>query len=212
MIAVTDDDCVPDRWWIKTIDRVFSSSDAPDAVTGRVLPLGPETRGLYAVSSREGIVRAEFHGKIEPWIIGTGGNFAIKRQWFECIGLYDERLGAGSPGAGAEDMDLFYRLMRARARVLYEPDSLVYHERQSKARRIASRSTYGRGMGVFCAIWMRCFDPYALRILYRWLSVHSRMLGSALVRGRWVTTYEEYLMLQGTIRGLIQGLCLRKGL
>ena len=156
------------------------------------------------------MIRAEFVGKREPWIIGTGGNFAVKRYWFDRIGLYDERLGAGSPGGGAEDMDLFYRLMCARARVLYEPDSLVYHERQSKGRRIASRSTYGQGMGVFCALWMRRSDLYALRILYRWLAIHSRMLVSALLKGRWLTTYEEYLMLQGTIRGVVQGLCMRK--
>jgi hypothetical protein len=107
-------------------------------------------------------------------------------------------------------MDIFYRLTSAGARVRYEPDALVYHERQSKARRIASRSSYGRGIGVFCSIWLRRCDAYALRILSRWLFNHSWAMAAALRRRQWTSIYEEFLMLQGTIRGLVQGLCMRE--
>jgi glycosyltransferase involved in cell wall biosynthesis len=207
-IAITDDDCVPDHNWIAVIQGTFCLPDAPDAITGRVLPLGLDAPGLYAVSSRRSTVRAEFSGKIDPWLVGTGGNFAITRQWLKWVGLYDERLGAGSSGGGGEDMDFFYRLTSAGARILYEPASLIYHERQSKARRIASRSSYGRGIGVFCAIWLRRRDTYALQILYRWLFNHSLAMAIALRHRRWISVYEEFLMVQGTIRGLFQGLCL----
>jgi len=206
LVAITDDDCVPDPGWIASIERAFSLSCAPDAVTGRVLPLGPDVPGLYAVSSRRNVVRAEFSGKIEPWLVGTGGNFAVTRQWLDRIGPYDEHLGVGSPGGGGEDMDFFYRLTRAGGRILYEPESIIYHERQSKARRIASRSSYGRGIGFFCAIWLRRRDPYALRILYRWLFNHSGAMAAAFRSGQWTSVYEEFLMLEGTIRGLFQGL------
>jgi GT2 family glycosyltransferase len=209
-IAITDDDCVPDHLWVATIERVVSSENPPDAVTGRVLPLGPETPGLYAVSSRTNTTRAEFTGKVEPWRVGTGGNCAVARRWVDQIGLYDERLGAGSAGGGGEDMDFFYRLTRAGARVLYEPDALIYHERQSKRRRIASRSSYGRGMGTFCGIWLRRRDLFALYILYRWLFIHCWMMVSGLRRGNWTKLYEEFLMLQGTVRGLVRGLCERE--
>jgi GT2 family glycosyltransferase len=209
VVAITDDDCVPDQGWIATIKQAFSSPYAPDAVTGRVLPLGPDIPGLYAVSSRRSVIRAEFSGKIEPWLVGTGGNFAVTRQWLDRIGPYDVRLGVGSPGGAGEDMDFFYRLTSAGARVLYEPDSIIYHERQSKARRIASRSSYGRGIGVFCAIWLRRRDTYALQILYRWLFNHSWAIAVALRHGRWISVYEELLMLEGVIGGLFQGLWMR---
>lgn len=113
VVAFTDDDCVPDRGWITAIDRTFASPTTPDAMTGRVLPLGPDEPGLYAASLRESIKRTEFKGKVVPWVVGTGGNFAAKREWFKRIGGYDERLGPGSPGKAAEDLDLFYQLLRA---------------------------------------------------------------------------------------------------
>src|SRR5262245_49970316 len=52
IVAVSDDDCVADARWVKAIASEFASAHPPDAVTGRVLPLGPEVAGLYAVSSR----------------------------------------------------------------------------------------------------------------------------------------------------------------
>jgi GT2 family glycosyltransferase len=206
LLAITDDDCVPDKRWIAIVERVFSSVKAPDALTGRVLPLGQEVPGLYAVSSRSARQRVEFSGRVEPWLVGTGGNFAIKQEWLERVGTFDERLGAGSPGGGAEDIDLLYRLASAGARILYDPDALIYHERQSKVRRLASRLTYGRGIGVFCAKWMRRRDPYAWRILGQWLFLRARLTASALRRGRLDSVYEEWLVLQGTARGLLQGI------
>lgn len=205
-IAFTDDDCVPDPGWIAAIHRTFAETPAPDAVTGRVLPLGPEAPGLYPVSTRSAAEAAVFGGKVEPWRVGTGGNLAVTRSWFERIGLYDERLGAGSPGGGGEDMDLLYRLLRAGARIRYEPDVLIFHERQTKARRLATRSSYGRGIGVFCSLWLRRRDAYALYLLYRWTANRLRLLATALRARRWAGVYEEYLMLSGTLRGVLHGL------
>src|SRR5258707_9646258 len=74
IVAVTDDDCVPDPFWIANIERIFGQPNPPDAVTGRVLPLGPETTGAYAVSLREGAAQKEYSGKSLPWFVGSGGN------------------------------------------------------------------------------------------------------------------------------------------
>ena len=103
-------------------------------------------------------------------------------------------------------MDLFYRLLRAGARIRYEPDALVHHERQSKAGRVARRPMYGHGMGASCMFLLREGDLYALRILGYWLVFRTRLLASALVHGQWMTVYEEWLMLLGTVRGMIHGL------
>lgn len=207
VLAVTDDDCVPDPGWIAAIDRVFALPNAPDVVTGRVLPLGPEIPGHYPASIRSNMNRLEFRGKVEPWIAGTGGNFAVRRAWLDRIGLYDERLGPGSPGGtAAEDIDLLYRLLRAGAIVRYDPDALIYHQRQSKVQRIASRSNYGRGMGAFCGIWIRHRDRYAVQMLARWLLDHSHALAGALRRRQWMRAYEESLLLRGSFGGLVYGL------
>ncbi len=207
VVAVTDDDCVPAAGWIAAIERGFASPDAPHALTGRILPLGPDVPGTYVIAARVSPLRADFRGKALPWLVGSGGNFAVKRDWFARSGGFDERLGAGSPGKAAEDMDFFYRLLRAGARIRYEPDSLVYHQRHSKAKRMRTRYSYGYGMGAFCALWLRRGDLYAMRIFGHWLSWQCWALAVATGRGRWPEAYQRSLSLRGTLSGLIYGLC-----
>jgi glycosyltransferase involved in cell wall biosynthesis len=206
VVAVTDDDCMSDRGWIAAIERTFASPTAPDAMTGRVLALGPDEPGLYAASLRRSMKRAEFTGKVVPWIVGTGGNFAVKHEWFNRVGGYDERLGPGSPGKAAEDMDLLYRLLRAGARIQYEPDALIYHERQNKSRRMASRWSYGYGTGAFCGIWLCRGDLFALQIIGYWLRDQCRLLADAIGRRQWLQVYQRSLSLRGTVRGFVYGL------
>jgi GT2 family glycosyltransferase len=206
VVAVTDDDCVPDPGWVAAIERAFASPAAPHALGGKVLPLGPHVPGTYGIALREGTVRADFSGRALPWLIGGGNNFAVKRDWFDRAGGFDERLGVGSPGKAAEDMDFFYRLLRAGARVRYEPEVLVYHQRQSEAQRLTSRYTYGYGIGAFCIIWLRRGDLYALRIFGHWLCWQCKDLASATGRLQWLDAYQRWLILRGTLSGLIYGL------
>ncbi|HEX7120000.1 MAG TPA: glycosyltransferase [Longimicrobiales bacterium] len=210
ILAFTDDDCVPARGWVATLDRVFAESTELAAVTGPVLPLGPARPGLHAVSGRTSAVRAEYRVRALPWRVGTGGNTAVRRAWLERLGGFDERLGAGTPGGAGEDMDLLYRLLRAGGTIRYEPDARVFHERQSTARRLASRPRYGHGMGAFCALRLRRRDPYALAILARWCLDRGRILAGACLLARWRRAREEALMLRGAGAGLIYGLRLRE--
>ena len=212
IVAVTDDDCVPAPDWIARIEQAFAPPSQIDALTGRVLPLGLETPGLYAVSSRTSTVRAEFDSRAMPWNVGSGNNFAVKREWLNRIGGNDERLGPGSPGQGAVDMDLFYRLLRTGARIRYEPALLVYHARTSKAGRLARRIPYGYGMGACCSLWLRQKDYQALHVLAHWLLMRVRRLVTGLWRRHWLLVYEEVLVLVGTLRGLIHGFRLQSRL
>jgi GT2 family glycosyltransferase len=203
---VTDDDCEPTPNWVAKIEQAFASPNSIDAVTGRVLPLGPETVGTYAVSSRTSTQQIEFKGKANPWYVGSGNNFAVRREGLECMGGNDERLGPGSPGQGGVDMDLFYRLLRAGARIRYEPELLVYHARTSKAGRISRRIPYGFGMGACCTLWLRQKDPYALRVLLSWFFLRTSRLFEGLLRRQWMRVYEEGLVLLGTLKGLVHGM------
>jgi O-antigen biosynthesis protein len=206
VVAVTDDDCLPAPNWIAVIQRAFAPPDRIDALTGRVLPLGHARPGLYAVSSRTSEVRAEFERNAMPWEIGSGNNFAVKRDWLNRIGGNDARLGPGSPGQGGLDMDLFYRLLRTGARIRYEPQSLVYHEQTTKAGRMARRGPYGYGIGAGCIIRLREGDRQALRILTRWALMRLWRLAGALGRREWMLVCEEVLVLGGTVRGIGYGI------
>lgn len=209
VVAFTDDDCVPDAAWVAQVVAAFSGSEQPNAVTGRVLPLGPERPGLYAVSSRLSPHRTVYRRRTLPWNVGSGGNTAVERGWLARIGGFDETLGACAPGRAAEDTDLLYRLLVAGATVQYEPDAVVFHERQDLARRLASRPAYGFGMGAFCAKWARRGDPYAVWMLGRWMLERARALLASFVRLRSRRIREELMMLHGAMRGVGYGLWVR---
>jgi GT2 family glycosyltransferase len=206
IVAFTDDDCIPDQHWIGAIERAFVSMPSPDAVTGRILPYGPQVPSTHVVSPRDRVLRGDFRGKTVPWLIGSGGNFAIRREWFARIGRYDERLGAGSSGRAAEDSEFFYRLLCAGGRIRYEPDAIVYHQRQTKAQRLTSRRNYGFGIGAFCGILFRRRDPYALYILGYWFFSLTREFAASITRRDSLGAYQRLLGFQGTVRGLIYGL------
>ena len=209
ILAITDDDCVPGTHWVSVIQRCFALPDPPDAVSGRVLPLGPEKPGTWPVSTRAGTDVKEYRGRAIPWHVGTGGNFAVRKEWLERAGGYDERLGAGTAGRAGEDVDLLYRLLRLGARIRYEPAALVYHERQDASRRRSSRFSYGHGIGAFCGVTARRGDSSAILLLSRWLFLRAKIACKAAVRGNWRVLPEEVLVLRGTASGVWFGLRLQ---
>jgi len=205
-VAVLDDDCVANRRWVETVDRLLDH-DGLDLVGGRVLPLADSRPGVVPVSSRTSERRLELRWPTPPWDLGSGNNFACRREWFMRIGGCDERLGPGSPGRGGVDMDLFYRLLRAGARARYEPDLVVHHEQQQPEGRLTRRGAYGFGMAAACALWMReGRDRQALRILGAWIAMRGRLLAVAVRHRRWRSVREELLVLGGTARGVVHGL------
>ena len=206
VVAVIDDDCIADPDWIVVLERTFASDPELALVCGRVQPLAPSGDRVVAVASRTSLRRRAFTGKSAPWNVGSGNNFALRREWFERIGGCDERLGPGTPGLGALDMDLFYRVLRDGGRALYEPGAVVRHERATRDARIARRWPYGYGMGAACALRLREADLYGARLLAGWLALRLRVLASALIRGRVAALREEALVLAGTAAGIVYGL------
>jgi GT2 family glycosyltransferase len=210
IIAFTDDDCIPDRGWVAAINRALVEAPEIDAVTGRVLPFGPETPDTYPVSSRESTQRKDYHGKSIPWLVGTGGNFAFRRSWQERIGKFDEQLGAGSSGRACEDGDFIYRMLRAGAYIRYEPEAVIFHRRQSIVQRLNSRWNYGYGIGAFCGLWLRKLELYVGYILLYWIIGLLREMVSFAVTRNWEEVHQRMLIVRGTLRGLGYGLWVKK--
>jgi GT2 family glycosyltransferase len=205
-VAVTDDDCVVDERWLELVMRAFASDPALDVVTGRVLALPADGERTWPVSLRESTTRAVFAAHAPPWDVGSGNNFTVRRATFLRIGGCDERLGPGSPARGGVDMDLFYRLLRADARIRYEPDAVVRHERQDYAARLARRPMYGHGMGAMVALRLREGDGGVVRVFTGWMALRLRMLARAAPRRDGRAAREELVMLWSTIAGVGHGL------
>lgn len=211
IIAVIDDDCVPGPNWLAVIEERFAAHPELDALTGRVLPLAAPNLDVVPVSSRTSLRERTFSGRHVPWEVGSGNNFALRREWVDAVRGNDERLGPGSPGRGGVDMDLFYRLLRAGARIRYEPDSVVYHAQVTTSERLARRAPYGHGIGADVGIWLREGDLYALWVLVRWLALRLRRCFRGLLQRDWTLAREEALVLGGTARGLVFGLGAKTG-
>jgi GT2 family glycosyltransferase len=212
VIAFTDDDCVPDPAWLASIDHIMDAFPHIAGVTGSILPFEQASTGLFPISIRTRPQSKTFQGRTLPWHVGSGGNFAIKRNWLLQVRGYDERLGVGSPGQAAEDMDLFYRLLRAGAVIQYEPDVVVFHERQDVTRLKRSFWTYGYGVGAFSAKQLRNGDLYAAYILGMWLFWLIWRTGSSIVHRDRLYSGEALLSLGGCARGLVYGFQLRSTL
>jgi glycosyltransferase involved in cell wall biosynthesis len=206
ILAVIDDDCVPDAGWIAAVSAAFASAPHPDAVTGRVLALGSPRAGTFPIALRTSTCAADFVSTNMPWEVGTGANFAIRLGCLGRAGGYDERLGAGSPGLAGEDLELAHRLLRLGARIRYEPAAVVYHERQSHARRLATRRSYGYGIGAMCGLLLRRGESSdAMAVLWKWLSGRGMRAARGAVRGDVTAVHHVYLSLVGTAAGLAYG-------
>jgi GT2 family glycosyltransferase len=205
LVAVLDDDCVAASGWLAAVADVLDDG-GHDVVTGPVLALEPDGERTEAVSTRTSLEPRSFGPKDAPWHVGSGNNFALRREWFDRVGGCDERLGPGSPGLGGVDMDLFYRLLRGGARVRYEPGAVVFHARTTVAGRRARRVPYGHGIGALCALRLREHDAGGLRVLLAWLALRFGRLARGLLRARLDRVGEEFLVLWGTARGLLYGM------
>ncbi len=82
--------------------------------------------------------------------IGVGANMAFRRALFDTIGGFDPALGAGSRAGGAEDVDLFHRMLAAGYTIRYSPSAVVrHHHRRDMASLEARLADLERGYGVY---------------------------------------------------------------
>ena len=206
VLAVTDDDCVPDSAWLASVALALERSPTPAAVTGPVLPLGDGSADTFAISLRESTVSTDHSGRTIPWNVGSGGNFAGRVSLLRGCGGWDERLGAGSGGQAGEDAELFYRLLLNGAVIRYEPAAVVRHEWQTRERRWATRWSYGYGVGAMCGLWLARRDVYALRMLAAYVRLHIRPLVGGLRRRDRVRVAEHARALASAAPGIVYGL------
>jgi hypothetical protein len=141
LIAYADDDEVVDPGWIGAAMRAL---DDADAAFGPVDPLDRDGRPHCAVD--RGVDRV-FEGYVPPWLVGTGGSMAFRKEALAATGAFDLRLGAGAEGLSAEETDLIWRLLRAGRRIRWAPDMVVYHPTKTDEEILASRYPYGFGTG-----------------------------------------------------------------
>jgi O-antigen biosynthesis protein len=141
IVTLDDDEIVPPNW----LERLLASFVRSDVmvVAGNVLPLELETPAqhlfeVYGAFNRgyEPFVadRAWFESStlrpIPVWSLGGSGNAAFRAGIFNHpqIGMFDEALGPGTPTGSIEDLDMFYRVLKAGYTIIYEPKAYIFHK------------------------------------------------------------------------------------
>lgn len=173
IIAFTDDDVIVHPAWIGAILGGFEDSKIM-ALTGAVLPAELATDAQFAFQNEafawelgfEGYEALDFdsnffrnttHLGVPVWRMGAGANMAFRREAFDRVGLFDERLGAGTSGC-SEDSELWYRLLAKGYQCRYDPHAVVSHFHRSDWQGL-SYQTYSYMRGHVAALLFQ-FDRY----------------------------------------------------
>lgn len=153
VVAFTDDDIVVHPDWLEWLLRGFVSPEV-QCVTGLILPgeldtpaqvvfekvLGGYGRGYQRVTFDQTFFASLLRYGSPVWFVGGGGNMALRREAFDRVGGFDERLGAGAAGC-SEDSELWYRLLARGWHCRYEPAAVVFHHHRREGGDLRSQSS-----------------------------------------------------------------------
>ncbi|MEE9224222.1 MAG: glycosyltransferase family A protein [Thermoplasmata archaeon] len=151
IVALTDDDCICEPNWVEKLVEEFKEESVGCVTGGSV----PTRQGLWYASTSWHTDRRVFKksdGFVPPWEMGARNNISLRKDVITKIGLFDEELGPGKRYRGAEDIDVFQRVMGAGCDIVYTPEALVKHEPLDTRSQVRTMMLgYRIGIGAFFA-------------------------------------------------------------
>ncbi|MEP6846745.1 MAG: glycosyltransferase [Panacibacter sp.] len=139
IIAFTDDDVIIPVNWVQNVLSCFQDP-LTMAVTGIVLPANLNTEA-QVIFERDWGFNKGYLPKIfdhryylnnkedgaPVWDIGAGANMAFRKQAFDLVGLFDERLDVGAAGCSG-DSEMWFRILAEGWNCCYFPHNYVFHK------------------------------------------------------------------------------------
>ncbi len=186
IIVFADDDFTLDKGWVKNLVPNYEDEQVM-CCTGRILPYRQDrassvfNRAMgYDRGDRRRIFTADDISLLKllktvtlighmrlgdktpvPWAIGAGF-CSFRKCIFNKLGYFDEELRVGTVSAG-EDMDMFYRILKARHKIVYEPKAVVSHDDPQTIEGVLNKAyAYGLYRQAFFAKYRR--DSYMLSL------------------------------------------------
>jgi GT2 family glycosyltransferase len=165
VLVFTDDDCIPDPNWLAAIAREFASDPELAVIGGRVELFDKLDK---PVSIRTGRERTLISTTDELFSRLIGCNMAIHRRVFDVVTGFDPYLGPGTKLSAMEDLDFLYRVFRAKLKIVYSPEVLVFHNhgRTTDAQIQALNRCYVVGRGAFYCKHILGGDRNVLKMAY----------------------------------------------
>jgi GT2 family glycosyltransferase len=138
--AFTDDDCMPDRNWLRAFGARFPAT--PERlIGGRALNALPHN--IYSAASQAiiDVVYEHFNRSMDAHFFASY-NFAVPAREFQDIGGFDEKF------ITSEDREFCDRWLHSGCKMAYAPEALVYHAHPLTLDTLW-RQHFGYGRGAF---------------------------------------------------------------
>lgn len=172
ILIFVDDDCEVDCRYLQDLERHYATGERRIIRGGRV-ELGSNSDLPFTIKRAR--ARARFTPDVHPGGFILGCNMTMHREVALQVGLFDERLGAGSPLKSAEDTDYLVRAFQLGIPLEYVPDMTVLHHHGRDTREAIERlhRDYSLGNGALCmkhilkAPWLLRHFCWTMRSAYR---------------------------------------------
>lgn len=166
LVAFVDDDCIVARDWLRSIAASFATHPEVSMVYGQVkVPPDVEIGENHLPNLT--FEDARICRPDQPFVLfGMSANLAVRRDFFERLGGFDEMLGVGAPLRAGEDFDLQYRAYLAGGTIGIFPEVCVDHYGlRTPAQWPHTMRDYGFGDAAFYLKHARCGDLRTIRWL-----------------------------------------------
>jgi GT2 family glycosyltransferase len=209
-VVFVDDDCLTEPDWSRRLRAALAEHDDAAFLTGHV---GEHRRGdtddlVVSAFPVEGTVVRRGR-RTWPWAIGFGVFMAVRRDWIERLGGWEERLGAGVPELPAgEDMDFNHRLLRAGGSAVAVAEVRCLHDQWRAREELPGLFfDYALGWAGFCAKQLLTGHPIDFVRLWAWAAYGAtRVLASGFKRRSRLRVLVGLRLWQGHLIGTARGL------
>lgn len=128
ILAFLDDDVVVDRAWLTSIEEFFQTGKyhVGQGTVRLRSPAGDDPEIQRLNQQYRTIPTIDYNCRLKEVRSLNGSNFFVRRETFDRVGGFDERLGPGASGT-SEDVEFASRLARRGISIGYAPNALAYH-------------------------------------------------------------------------------------
>lgn len=166
LVGFLDDDCIPAENWVQAGLEAVRRFPESSVWTGKIFWLDTAHSNSVPTEAREN--HFTLKGYHDPWGLDFGGGNALFRKAaFDTVGLFDPLLGQGSRFPGAEDGDMFYRVLKHPLEIAYSNTIRCTHLGwRSGEENIGNAYNYGLGVGAMFAKYAHDGDYYPLGVIF----------------------------------------------
>jgi glycosyltransferase involved in cell wall biosynthesis/GT2 family glycosyltransferase len=202
-IAVIDDDCIADEYWIDSLYKTLQKEGCNSIITGRVVAGDREkdaTRSRLHDVLEERVVFKK--NKITPIFKLSGCNFGFHKSLHEKVGPFNENFGPGSDFKSSDDNEWSYRALNLGFQIVYSPNTIVIHRSwRNNKEDVRLMKDYGYAAGAFFkVIFINSKLDFLYHMIKLWLWILKNFLFSFNIHEAKVHFYYGLFFCKGFLK------------